>query len=61
MLGLADDQAGRQNITFSLVITAVFVLLTFAGHASIGAAIAADMGASLLVTFNGLRLLGKRE
>lgn len=48
----------RQNITFSLGIKVVFVLLTFAGHASIWAAIAADMGASLLVTFNGLRLLG---
>lgn len=49
----------RQNITFSLLIKAVFVVLTLAGHASIWAAIAADMGASLLVTFNGLRLLGK--
>jgi Cd2+/Zn2+-exporting ATPase len=48
----------RQNITFSLGLKAVFVVLTFAGHASIWAAIAADMGASLLVIFNGLRLLG---
>jgi Cd2+/Zn2+-exporting ATPase len=47
----------RQNITFSLLVKAVFVVLTFAGHASIWAAIAADMGASLLVIFNGLRLL----
>jgi Cd2+/Zn2+-exporting ATPase len=51
----------RQNITFSLLIKAVFVVLTFAGHASIWAAIAADMGASLLVTFNGLRLLGRAQ
>ncbi|MES1241217.1 MAG: heavy metal translocating P-type ATPase [Acidobacteriota bacterium] len=51
----------RQNITFSLLVKAVFVVLTFAGHASIWAAIAADMGASLLVIFNGLRLLGSRE
>jgi Cd2+/Zn2+-exporting ATPase len=49
----------RQNITFSLLIKAFFVLLTLAGHASIWAAITADMGASLLVTFNGLRLLRK--
>lgn len=48
----------RQNIGFSLVIKAIFVLLTFGGLASLWAAIAADMGASLLVTFNGLRLLG---
>lgn len=47
----------RQNIGFSLLVKAVFVVLTFAGFASIWAAIAADMGASLLVIFNGLRLL----
>ncbi len=47
----------RQNIGFSLVVKAAFVLLTFGGLASLWAAIAADMGASLLVTFNGLRLL----
>ena len=48
----------RQNIGFSLAVKAVFVALTFAGHASLWAAIAADMGASLLVIANGLRLLG---
>lgn len=47
----------RQNISLALAIKAVFVILTLAGHASLWAAIAADMGASLLVTFNGLRLL----
>ena len=47
----------RQNITFALGVKALFVILTFAGHASLWAAIAADMGASLLVIFNGLRLL----
>lgn len=47
----------RQNITFSLAVKSLFVILTFAGHASLWAAIAADMGASLLVIFNGLRLL----
>jgi Cd2+/Zn2+-exporting ATPase len=47
----------RQNIGFSLAVKAAFVALTFAGAASIWAAIAADMGASLLVIGNGLRLL----
>tara|TARA_R110002049_G_C9177810_1_gene563189 strand:- start:15735 stop:17843 length:2109 start_codon:yes stop_codon:yes gene_type:complete len=47
----------RQNIGFSLAIKALFVILTFAGYASLWAAIAADMGASLLVIGNGLRLL----
>jgi Cd2+/Zn2+-exporting ATPase len=47
----------RQNIVASLSVKAIFVALTFAGHASLWAAIAADMGASLLVIGNGLRLL----
>lgn len=47
----------RQNITFALAVKAMFVVLTMVGHASLWSAIAADMGASLLVIFNGLRLL----
>ncbi|MVF23072.1 hypothetical protein EVC37_15825 [Methylocaldum sp. BRCS4] len=47
----------RQNIAFSLTVKGVFVVLTFLGSASLWSAIAADMGASLLVIFNGLRLL----
>ena len=50
----------RENIAFALVVKAAFVLLTFAGLASLWGAIAADMGASLLVVANGLRLLGSR-
>lgn len=47
----------RQNIFFSLAIKGLFVVLTFAGFASLWGAIAADTGASLLVVFNALRLL----
>ena len=47
----------RANIVFALVVKFVFVALTLLGFASLWAAIAADMGASLLVIFNGLRLL----
>jgi Cd2+/Zn2+-exporting ATPase len=47
----------RQNIAFSLGLKAAFVILTFAGVASMWMAIAADTGASLLVIANGLRLL----
>lgn len=47
----------RQNITLSLAVKAIFVVLTFAGFASLWGAIAADMGISLLVIFNALRLL----
>ncbi|WP_445366579.1 heavy metal translocating P-type ATPase [Methylomonas sp. BW4-1] len=47
----------RQNITFALTIKAAFAVLAFAGVATLWEAIAADMGASLLVVANGLRLL----
>lgn len=47
----------RQNIGFSLAVKLAFVILTFAGISSLWGAIAADTGASLLVIFNGLRLL----
>jgi Zn2+/Cd2+-exporting ATPase len=47
----------RQNVVLSLSVKAIFVVLTFAGAASLWAAIAADMGVSLLVIFNALRLL----
>lgn len=47
----------RQNIGFSLAVKALFAVLTLLGYASLWAAIGADMGASLLVIANGLRLL----
>jgi len=47
----------RVNVAFALAVKAAFVLLTVFGHASLWAAIAADMGASLLVIGNSLRLL----
>jgi Cd2+/Zn2+-exporting ATPase len=51
----------RQNITLSLAVKALFVVLTFGGFASLWAAIAADMGVSLVVIFNALRLLRTRS
>ena len=51
----------QQNIVVSIAIKVLFVFLTFAGYASLWAAIAADMGVSLLVIFNALRLLRSRD
>jgi Cd2+/Zn2+-exporting ATPase len=45
----------RQNIAFSLAIKAVFLLLTVPGWATLWMAVFADMGASLIVTANGMR------
>ena len=47
----------RMNIVIALGIKLFFVALTVLGFASLWGAIAADMGASLLVILNGLRLL----
>ena len=46
-----------QNISLALGIKAVFLVLALFGNASMWMAVFADMGASLLVVFNGLRLL----
>ena len=46
-----------QNIALALGIKAVFLVLAIFGTATMWMAVFADMGASLLVVFNGLRLL----
>lgn len=49
-----------QNISLALGIKAVFFALAVFGSATMWMAVFADMGASLLVVFNGLRLLKNR-
>ena len=49
----------KQNIALALGIKAVFLGLALSGHATLWMAVFADMGGSLLVVFNGLRLLRK--
>lgn len=48
-----------QNIVLALGIKAIFLGMTLAGEATMWMAVFADMGVSLLVVFNGLRLLRK--
>ncbi len=48
-----------QNIGMALGIKAIFLGLAILGNATMWMAVFADMGASLLVVFNGLRLLRK--
>ncbi len=50
-----------QNITLALGIKVVFMGLALFGNATMWMAVFADMGASLLVVFNGLRLLRSPE
>ena len=63
MGGWLIDQSRRtmrvihQNVALSLAVKALFLVLTVVGSATVWAAIAADMGVSLLVIANALRLL----
>ncbi|MFB3076223.1 MAG: heavy metal translocating P-type ATPase [Candidatus Methylomirabilales bacterium] len=56
-LGRRAVQTIKQNISLSLAIKALFLALAIPGYATLWMAVGADMGASLLVVFNGLRLL----
>jgi Zn2+/Cd2+-exporting ATPase len=47
----------RINIAFSLALKALFLVMAFAGTATLWMAVVADMGASLIVIANALRLL----
>lgn len=51
----------KQNIAFSLLTKAVFIALAIPGLATLWMAVGADMGASILVILNGLRLLRTGE
>lgn len=51
----------KQNITFSIGIKLIALLLVVPGWLTLWIAIFADMGATLIVTLNGLRLLRVKE
>ncbi|NJL95056.1 MAG: hypothetical protein HC915_15735, partial [Anaerolineae bacterium] len=47
----------RQNVAVSIGLKVAFLVLTLGGATTLWMAVFADMGVSLLVTVNGLRLL----
>ncbi|HAT1770898.1 TPA: cadmium-translocating P-type ATPase [Legionella pneumophila] len=51
----------RQNISLSIAIKGIFFFLALAGIATLWMAVFADMGASLIVVVNGLRLLNSHQ
>jgi Cd2+/Zn2+-exporting ATPase len=51
----------KQNVTLSLVLKGIFLALALPGLATLWMAVVADMGASLLVTVNGMRLLRTQD
>jgi Cd2+/Zn2+-exporting ATPase len=56
-LSRATTRNIRVNIAFSLVLKAAFLVMAVAGTATLWMAVVADMGASLIVIANALRLL----
>ncbi|MEM4724768.1 MAG: heavy metal translocating P-type ATPase, partial [Candidatus Hadarchaeum sp.] len=56
-LGRRALQNIQQNIALSLIIKGLFLVLALVGLANLWMAVFADMGTSLIVIFNGLRLL----
>jgi Zn2+/Cd2+-exporting ATPase len=59
-LGRQTVRVTRQNIAFALLIKAVAILAVFPGWLTLWLAVLGDMGASVLVTLNGMRLLAVR-
>ncbi|TAL91371.1 MAG: HAD family hydrolase, partial [Candidimonas sp.] len=47
----------KQNISLAIGIKAIFLVLALSANATLWMAVFADMGATLLVIFNGLRLI----
>ncbi len=47
----------KENVAFSILVKALFLVLTFAGFANLWLAVFADTGTALLVTLNGMRLM----
>ena len=56
LLGRRTKRVIWQNIVFSIAVKGVFLVLAPLGLVSLWLAVFADMGTSLLVTANGLRL-----
>jgi Cd2+/Zn2+-exporting ATPase len=51
----------QSNIAASLLVKGLFLVMAVSGLATLWMAVFADMGMSLLVTLNGLRMLGYRR
>jgi len=60
-LSRATLRSIRQNIILALGLKAIFLALAIPGYATLWMAVFADMGASLLVIANSLRLLRMRD
>jgi len=60
-LGKRVKRTIMENIVFSVVAKSVVVVFTLLGKATLWMAIASDVGAMLIVTLNGMKILPKRS
>jgi len=60
-LGRRVNRTIIENVVFSFAAKAIVMGFTFAGYSSLWAAIASDVGAMLIVTCNGMKLLPSKE
>ena len=62
-IGLAKEARGLivQNLSFSIAVKLVALVTVFGGVLPLWLAVLADSGAAVLVTFNGLRILGHKN
>lgn len=51
----------KENIAFSVAMKLIVIALSFAGKMTLLAAIASDVGVMLLVSINGMKLLGEQS
>lgn len=51
----------KQNITFALLVKALFIVGTFLGFTNLWMAVFADTGAAMIVIANGMRLMRVQE
>ncbi|MBI3268374.1 MAG: cation-translocating P-type ATPase [Planctomycetes bacterium] len=59
-LGRATVSVIRQNIAASVLVKGLFFLMSLSGWVNLWMAVASDLGVSLLVTLNGMRLFDRR-
>jgi Cd2+/Zn2+-exporting ATPase len=59
-MGRRSRQVIKQNIWLSLALKLIFLGLAIPGIATLWMAVVADVGATLLVTLNGMRLLRQK-
>ncbi len=59
-LGKKTTRKIKENVIFSFVLKLVMIALTVTGHSQLWLAVLADVGSMLIVTLNGMTLLGSR-